>query len=156
MAEPSLHVTAVRAANSDPSQALLFLHGILGSGANLRGLAQAIVQAHPYYVALLVDLRLHGRSRSFVPPHDVHACAADLERLETTVAQPIVGDVRYGKGDHNRLFRERFGFHRLALHCHEITFDHPRGAQPVRLRAPLSPDFAGLLEAIGLSGASIA
>ena len=72
------------------------------------------------------------------------------------VAQPIVGDVRYGKGDHNRLFRERFGFHRLALHCHEITFDHPRGAQPVRLRAPLSPDFAGLLEAIGLSGASIA
>jgi tRNA pseudouridine65 synthase len=67
------------------------------------------------------------------------------------VAQPIIGDVRYGKGDHNRLFRERFGFHRLALHCHEITFDHPRGAELVRLCAPLSPDFARLLEAIGLS-----
>ncbi|HET9934437.1 MAG TPA: DTW domain-containing protein [Polyangiaceae bacterium] len=67
------------------------------------------------------------------------------------VSQPIVGDVRYGKGDHNRLFRERFGFHRLALHCHEIRFDHPRGARSVRLHAALSPGFARLLEAIGLS-----
>lgn len=67
------------------------------------------------------------------------------------VAQPIIGDVRYGKGDHNRHFRERFDFHRLALHCHEITFVHPRGGYPVRLHAALSLDFARLLAAIGLS-----
>jgi len=67
------------------------------------------------------------------------------------VSQPIIGDVRYGKGEHNRLFRERFGFHRLALHCHRITFDHPRGTHPVHLHAPLDDDFARLLEALGLS-----
>jgi tRNA pseudouridine65 synthase len=67
------------------------------------------------------------------------------------VSQPIIGDVRYGKGDHNRLFREQFGFRRLALHCHHITFDHPRGAHPLRLHAPLDREFTCLLEAIGLS-----
>jgi tRNA pseudouridine65 synthase len=66
------------------------------------------------------------------------------------VSQPIVGDVRYGKGDHNRLFRERFGFHRLALHCHRIEFAHPRGGQPVELHAPLDRAFTRLLESIGL------
>jgi len=66
------------------------------------------------------------------------------------VSQPIVGDVRYGKGEHNRLFRERFGFHRLALHCHHIAFVHPRGAQRIELNAPLDQDFTRLLESIGL------
>lgn len=68
------------------------------------------------------------------------------------VAHPIVGDVRYGKGQHNRLFRERFGFQRLALHCHHIAFVHPRGGHRVELDAPLDREFAGLLEAIGLKG----
>jgi tRNA pseudouridine65 synthase len=67
------------------------------------------------------------------------------------VSQPIVGDVRYGKGDHNRIFRERFGFHRLALHCQRISFNHPRGAQPIELHAPLDGAFTQLLEAIGLA-----
>jgi RluA family pseudouridine synthase len=66
------------------------------------------------------------------------------------VSQPIVGDVRYGKGDHNRIFRERFGFHRLALHCHRITFTHPRAAHQVELHAPLDRAFTQLLEAIEL------
>ncbi|HET8932081.1 MAG TPA: DTW domain-containing protein [Polyangiales bacterium] len=67
------------------------------------------------------------------------------------VSQPIVGDVRYGKGDHNRVFRERFGFHRLALHCHRITFTHPRAAHQVELHAPLDHAFTQLLAAIELS-----
>jgi tRNA pseudouridine65 synthase len=66
------------------------------------------------------------------------------------VSQPIVGDVRYGKGDHNRLFRERFGFHRLALHCHHLAFVHPRSGEPIELSAALDPEFARLLDALGL------
>src|SRR5690606_32901100 len=31
------------------------------------------------------------------------------------ISHPLIGDTRYGKGEHNRLFRERFGLHRLAL-----------------------------------------
>jgi tRNA pseudouridine65 synthase len=69
------------------------------------------------------------------------------------VSQPIVGDVRYGKGEHNRLFRERFGFHRLALHCQRLVFAHPRGGQALELHAPLDHAFVHLLEQIGLRDA---
>lgn len=66
------------------------------------------------------------------------------------IAHPIIGDVRYGKGEHNRLFRERFGFHRLALHCESLAFPHPRGGAPINIHAPHLDDFALLLRALGL------
>ncbi|HEX3694450.1 MAG TPA: pseudouridine synthase [Polyangia bacterium] len=33
------------------------------------------------------------------------------------IACPLIGDVNYGKGEHNRIFRQRFGLDRLALHA---------------------------------------
>ncbi len=63
---------------------------------------------------------------------------------------PVIGDVRYGKGEHNRLFRERFGLHRLALHALELSFDHPTTGQPVAVTAPLPADLAGPLAAMSL------
>jgi tRNA pseudouridine65 synthase len=67
------------------------------------------------------------------------------------ISCPIIGDVRYGKGEHNRLFRDRFGLHRLSLHCCELTVPHPRTGEPVRGRAPLPPDLAEPLTEMGLS-----
>ena len=64
---------------------------------------------------------------------------------------PLIGDVRYGKGEHNRLFRERFGLHRLALHALEIAFAHPEDGRPLRIVAPVPEDLAGPLRAMGLS-----
>ncbi len=66
-------------------------------------------------------------------------------------SHPIIGDTKYGKGEHNRIFRERFGFHRLALHASEMRLRHPRSGQPLHLHAPLAPDFARLLGELGLS-----
>ena len=43
------------------------------------------------------------------------------------IACPLIGDVRYGKGEHNRLFRDRHGLHRLALHSTSLTVRHPDG-----------------------------
>ena len=43
------------------------------------------------------------------------------------IACPLIGDVRYGKGEHNRLWRDRFALHRLALHCTSLTVAHPEG-----------------------------
>jgi tRNA pseudouridine65 synthase len=50
-------------------------------------------------------------------------------------AHPVVGDVKYGKGEHNRLFR-RLGIHRLLLHAAELTLVFPDGERRA-LRAPL-------------------
>jgi tRNA pseudouridine65 synthase len=60
------------------------------------------------------------------------------------IAHPIIGDVRYGKGDHNRMFRERFGLHRLALHAAELRFGE------LTICAPLPEDLREPLAQIGL------
>jgi tRNA pseudouridine65 synthase len=58
------------------------------------------------------------------------------------IACPLIGDVRYGKGEHNRLFRERYALCRLALHACAISFVHPFSGEPSTIRAPLPPDRA--------------
>jgi len=66
------------------------------------------------------------------------------------LSHPLIGDVRYGKGEHNRLFRDRFGLHRLALHALELAFDHPDTGEPLRIVAPVPEDLAGPLRAMGM------
>ena len=66
------------------------------------------------------------------------------------LSHPIIGDVRYGKGEHNRLFRDRHGFHRLALHAAGLSLVHPRTGAPLAIRAPLPAEFAQVLDALGL------
>lgn len=44
------------------------------------------------------------------------------------ISCPLIGDVRYGKGEHNRLFRTEHALHRLALHCTSLTVAHPDGS----------------------------
>jgi tRNA pseudouridine65 synthase len=61
----------------------------------------------------------------------------------------IVGDVRYGKGDVNRHFREHFDFRRLALHAFALDLDDANGRR-VEIRADLPEDFSQLLGALGM------
>lgn len=67
------------------------------------------------------------------------------------LSHPLIGDVRYGKGEHNRLFRDRFGLHRLALHALELAFEHPETGESVRIVAPVPEDLAGPLRAMGMN-----
>jgi len=64
---------------------------------------------------------------------------------------PLIGDVRYGKGEHNRWFREHYGFERLALHAAALRFVHPLTEQRVTVRAPLGGSFERCLEALALA-----
>ena len=57
------------------------------------------------------------------------------------ISCPLIGDVRYGKGEHNRLWRERFALHRLALHCTSLTVGHPDIGE-LAVHCPLAPDLA--------------
>ncbi len=60
---------------------------------------------------------------------------------------PLIGDVKYGKGDHNRLFRDVYDLHRLALHAVRITLPHPSGPT-FTVEAPLAPDLVACLSAL--------
>ena len=72
------------------SKTMLFLHGILGSGANWRTFARQLVAARPGWRAVLVDLRMHGASQDAEPPHTLAACVADLRQLEQEIG-PVHG-----------------------------------------------------------------
>jgi tRNA pseudouridine65 synthase len=62
------------------------------------------------------------------------------------ISCPLIGDVRYGKGEHNRLWRERFGLHRLALHCTSLTVAHP-DRTTLAVTCNLAPDLTHALDA---------
>jgi len=61
---------------------------------------------------------------------------------------PIIGDVRYGKGEHNRLFRTEHGFHRLALHATSLTLPDPTTGAVLTIQSPLPEAFARVLAAL--------
>ena len=69
------------------------------------------------------------------------------------ISCPLIGDVRYGKGEHNRLWRERFNLHRLALHCTSLTVAHPDIGE-LAVHCPLAPDLANSIEAATAAFAS--
>jgi tRNA pseudouridine65 synthase len=60
------------------------------------------------------------------------------------ISCPIIGDVRYGKGEHNRWFRDHYALHRLALHAVGLQARSPSGAW-LELTAPLPPDLSSAL-----------
>lgn len=61
------------------------------------------------------------------------------------LSHPVVGDVRYGKGDINRLFRTEYGLQRLALHAFELSFS------PYVFRANIPTDLAEPLMHLGIA-----
>jgi Pseudouridylate synthases, 23S RNA-specific len=62
------------------------------------------------------------------------------------IACPLIGDVNYGKGEHNRLFRERYGLHRLFLHATRLSLPHPVTGGRLDIASPLPRELAGVLE----------
>jgi tRNA pseudouridine65 synthase len=64
------------------------------------------------------------------------------------ISCPLIGDVNYGKGEHNRLFRERYGLHRLFLHATRLRLPHPAQDGQVDITSPLPADLAAVLQAL--------
>lgn len=80
--------------------AVVFCHGILGSGRNWRGFARRLLAGlDGQWCAVLVDLRNHGDSHGLAGPHNVAACAADLSALsrELRPFDAVVGHSFGGK-----------------------------------------------------------
>jgi tRNA pseudouridine65 synthase len=60
------------------------------------------------------------------------------------ISCPLIGDVRYGKGEHNRLWRDKCALHRLALHCTSLRVAHPDGSELVT-ECALAPDLVAAI-----------
>ena len=79
-------LTSPSAGAGTPTHWMLFLHGILGSGANWRTFAKQVIADRPDWGAVLVDLRLHSESQAGVePPHTIATAARDVAELIAVV-----------------------------------------------------------------------
>jgi tRNA pseudouridine65 synthase len=76
-----------------------------------------------------------------------------LRRHLKHMAHPIIGDARYGKGRHNRLFRDLFGCRRTLLACVELRLRHPVTGNALTISGPLRGEFAALVRRLGWSEA---
>jgi tRNA pseudouridine65 synthase len=71
-----------------------------------------------------------------------------LRRHLANIAHPIIGDATYGRGRHNRFFRQQFDCDRLLLACIELQVRHPNG-DLLRIRAGIDGAFAELVARFG-------
>ena len=73
--------STIAAEGETPTAWLYVLHGIFGAGRNWASVARRLVERCPEWGVELVDLRGHGRSQGFGPPHTVAAAADDVAAL---------------------------------------------------------------------------
>jgi tRNA pseudouridine65 synthase len=65
------------------------------------------------------------------------------------ISHPIIGDINYGSGEHNRFFEKHFGVRRLFLACTHLAFTHPVTNNLLSIDAPLAEDFESIIEKLG-------
>jgi esterase len=132
----------VRPDGDAADRTFLSLHGILGTGPNLRPVAQALVAADPRVLVALVDLRQHGRSQGFAAPYTLDACGSDLAALEPRLPLPVRGVLGHSFG----------GKVAVAYHARRpelervILLDSNPGTRPDRSTASDTLDVLDLLE----------
>lgn len=93
-----LHHACIAAPGATPQRWWIFLHGIFGMGRNWTQFARQLVGRRPELGAVLVDLRLHGHSKGFPPPHTLSACAEDVEALAGQLSGPVSAVVGHSFG----------------------------------------------------------
>lgn len=76
-----------------------------------------------------------------------HQIRRHLRRL----SHPLVGDVTYGDGAHNRMFRREFGVHRLVLLARELRLAHPVSGEWLAIRAAPDPELVRLFHRLNLA-----
>lgn len=65
------------------------------------------------------------------------------------IGHPLIGDTSYGKGPHNRFFRDRFGINRLLLMSRRLAFTHPYSGEWVEIVAEPTADWRQLCDQLG-------
>lgn len=89
-----------------------------------------------------------GRTYSWIEARPLTGRPHQIRRHLKHISHPIIGDVRYGKAEHNRLFRRRFALERMALHAHRIELPHPVSGEHLTVTAPIPNDLRQSLAAL--------
>jgi tRNA pseudouridine65 synthase len=88
------------------------------------------------------------RSYSWVEAFPLTGRVHQIRRHLKHLNHPIIGDVRYGRSELNRLFRRRFGLERTALHAERLSLSHPVHGAPLIVTAPLAAELRQMLASL--------
>ena len=69
-----------------------------------------------------------------------------LRRHMKHISHHILGDTKYGRGEHNKLIREHYNCHRLLLHALSLEITHPYTNEKLIFNAPLDDTFNFILK----------
>jgi len=133
-----LNYTLLADAGARPRSWLLVLHGFFGAGRNWTTVARGVVKARPDWGAVLVDLRLHGASQGFPPPHTLESCADDLAALAEALDSParlVLGHSFGGKAALTYLACRPAGLRQVWVVDADPSAGPPQGAAWEMLRA---------------------
>ncbi|MBA1433242.1 MAG: pseudouridylate synthase, partial [Epsilonproteobacteria bacterium] len=72
-----------------------------------------------------------------------------LRRHMKHISHHILGDTKYGRGEHNKFIRQEYNMHRLLLHCSALEILHPYTQAPLRFAAGFDETFTMLLNEFG-------
>jgi tRNA pseudouridine65 synthase len=78
-----------------------------------------------------------------------------LRRHMKHISHHIVGDTKYGRGEHNKFIREKFNCQRLLLHAARLQFTHPYTHETVLLKADIDEVFSSVFKAFSWDGISL-
>lgn len=132
----SKHRPAQSDTDNGPKSTVVFLHGLLGSGKNLRMPAKRLTRAHPSINALLIDLRGHGNTSASDTlglassdgatqqnvAHTLESCADDVVRTVKDLG--MVGPLHSPVGIVGHSFGGRTALQYLHSLLH-ASADHP-------------------------------
>jgi len=72
-----------------------------------------------------------------------------LRRHMKHISHHIVGDTKYGRGEHNKFIRAEYDVQRLLLHCISLEVKHPYSGESLLLKAKLDRTFIKLFNEFG-------
>lgn len=69
-----------------------------------------------------------------------------LRRHMKHISHHILGDTKYGRGEHNKLIRKHYECNRLLLHAITLEFIHPYTDETILLKAKLDETFVSVFK----------
>ena len=83
---------------------------------------------------------------SLVDVHPKTGRKHQIRRHMKHINHHIIGDTKYGRGEHNIFIRERFDCHRLLLHAYSLTIVHPYTNEVLTFQASIDDTFKSIFK----------
>ncbi len=69
-----------------------------------------------------------------------------LRRHMKHLSHHILGDTKYGRGEHNKMIRKNYSCNRLLLHAISLTFTHPYSGKRIKVDAKYDDIFLSIFK----------